>query len=116
MKTLQDLYNEVITNDELKTEFMEAAKDGRTMGFLKAHGCEATEEELAVFLKERTMGELSDDELDNAAGGGCNKITGAEALLSMLGGVFCGIIAAASAIGGHNGQDNDTGGRLCTMD
>ena len=69
MKTLQDLYNEVIANDELKTEFMEAAKDGRPMEFLKAHDCEATEEELSAFLKERESGELSDEELDNAAGG-----------------------------------------------
>ena len=52
MKTLQELYNEIIASDELKTAFAEAAKGGKTMEFLKAQGCEATVEELAAFLKD----------------------------------------------------------------
>ena len=45
---------------------------GKTPEFLKEKDCEATAEELTVFLKNRSNGELSDDELDNVAGG-CNE-------------------------------------------
>ena len=114
MKTLQDLYSEVIANDELKTEFMEAAKDGRPMEFLKAHDCEATAEELAAFMKERTTGELSDEELDDAAGGGCNTSTKIEAAISAIFvGIGCIIGAAISAVDGYVGQKNEDDGRLC---
>ena len=72
MKTLQELYDEIIASEELKAAFVEAAKSGKTMEFLKVHGCEATEEELAAFLKYRSTGEISDEELNNVAGGTCD--------------------------------------------
>lgn len=40
--------------------------------FLKAQGVDATAEEVTDFLKSQT-GELSDEELDNVAGGGCGN-------------------------------------------
>jgi len=108
MKTLQELYNEIIASDELKTAFAEAAKGGKTMEFLKAQGCEATVEELAAFLKDQTTGEISDEELDNV-GGGCNDATGKESAISVAsGGIGCAILAGISA-----GTDIHKGGRLC---
>ena len=71
MKTLQELYDEVMASDELKAAFAEAAKGGKAEEFLKARGCEATAEELTAFLKGQSTKELSDEELDNVAGGGC---------------------------------------------
>ena len=116
MKTLQDLYSEVIANDELKTEFMEAAKDGRPMEFLKAHDCEATAEELAAFMKECTTGELSDEELDDAAGG-CNHAGADDGFISILtAGLYCVGRAIDSAVNGHNGRQNDQESWLCTID
>ena len=73
MKTLQELYDEIMVSDELKAAFAEAAKGGKAEEFLKAQGCEATAEELTAFLKGRTSDELSDEELNNVAGGGCKK-------------------------------------------
>lgn len=68
MKTLQELYNEIIGSEDLKAAFTEAAKSGKVTEFLKAHGVDATAEEVAAFLKGQT-GEVSDEELDNIAGG-----------------------------------------------
>ena len=70
MKTLDELYHEVMADDSLKSEYIEAAGNGGAADFLKAHGCEATEQELEEFMKNGgKSGELSDDELDNVAAG-----------------------------------------------
>ena len=39
--------------------------------FLKAQGCDATEDDLKVFFEEKAKGDkpLSEDELENVAGG-----------------------------------------------
>ena len=113
MKSLQDLYKEIIANDELKNAFLEAAKAGKALEFIKSHGCETTEEELKAFLSKQS-GELSDDELDNASGGGCNSETAYEALMSSVSlGIWCAADAAASAAYGHVGQETPEEGRLC---
>ena len=70
MKTLDELYHEVMADDSLKSEYIEAAGNGGAADFLKAHGCEATEQELEEFMKNGgKSGELSDDELDDVAAG-----------------------------------------------
>ena len=73
MKTIQEMYNEIMANKELKEQFIEAANAGTQEEFLKAHGCEATLEEVKAFLeaKQNEDAPLSFDELENAAGGGC---------------------------------------------
>ena len=115
MKTLQELYKEIIASEELKAAFTEAAKGGKVTEFLKAQGVDATAEEVTAFLKSQT-GELSDEELDNAAGGGCNAATGCEAALSVLTvGVGCafGAIYSAAYDGNYNGQEKADDGRIC---
>ena len=73
MKTIQELYNEVMENQELKEKFIEAANAGKQEAFLKEHGCDATLEEVAAFLKAKSEEDapLSINELENSAGGGC---------------------------------------------
>ena len=113
MKTLQELYKEITASEELKAAFTEAAKGGKVTEFLKTQGVEATVEEVTAFLKSQT-GELSDEELDNASGGGCNENTSDEAGISLASfGFGCAIYAAVSAAAGHVGQQTDTEGRLC---
>ena len=75
MKTLQDLYTEVMASDELKAAFAQAAKDNKVADFLKAQGCDATEEEVNTFLAEKTSDDkiLSKDELDIVAGGTAHR-------------------------------------------
>lgn len=73
MKTVRELYVEVMANDEQKRAFVEAMKADKLEDFLKAHDCEATEEEVREFIEtkaaEDTPLELSEDELERIAGG-----------------------------------------------
>ena len=119
MKTLQELYNEVIQSDELKKEFLEAGKNGKAEEFIKVHGCDATLDEIKAFLEEQAKAdkELSAEELENVAGGTCNDNTAYEMGYSIVTlGVWCAAKAATSAAMGHVGQENDDEGRLCTED
>ncbi len=73
MKTVQELYGEIIASDELKKTFVEAMKADKIEDFLKLHDCEATVEEVREYTEtkasEDTPIELSDDELRQVAGG-----------------------------------------------
>ena len=119
MKTLQELYNEVIQSDELKKEFLEAGKNGKAEEFIKAHGCDATMDEIKAFFKKQTKAdkEISVDELENVAGGTCNDATGGEIVLSILSlSIGCMVGVFVSADKGHVGQQTDEEGRICTRD
>ena len=118
MKTIQELYSEIMASKELKEQFIEAAKAGKQEEFLKAHGCEATMEEVQAFLeaKQNEDAPLSVDELENAAGG-CSPA--AEGIASMVSaGLACAAWAIASAAmkDHHVGQNNKSEGRLCNKD
>lgn len=71
MKNLNELYAEVMADEDLQKEFLEANQDGKIAEFLKAHDCEATLSEIEEFVKNSfgESGELSDDELDNVSAG-----------------------------------------------
>ena len=116
MKTMQELYNEVMADKELKAQFVEAANAGKLEAFLKEHGCEATAEEVNAFLEAKANEDapLSFDELENAAGGECNGKTGTEAAFSVLSlGTACLGMALMSSGSGHVGQEASGEGRLC---
>ena len=114
MKTLQELYTEIIGSEELKKSFAEAAKGGKLADFLKENGCEATAEEIKAFLQEKSNQPLSEEELDSVAGGGCNETTKAEAFLSVVTvGLVCAYAAIDSSKNGHTGQATEEEGRLC---
>lgn len=113
MKTLETLYQEVLASDELKKGLAEAAKAPEGLeAWICAQGCEATAEEIGAFLKEKRAktGELSDDELESAAGGGCNA---GEVALSVYSALVCAVDAIVSAIDDEykRGEDNTL---LCT--
>ncbi len=71
--SLQELYSKVMASEELKRSFAEAAQDkGKLEAWLKSNGSDATAEQVGEFLRSRsgqTGGEISDDELENVAGG-----------------------------------------------
>ena len=118
MKTLQELYNEVIASEELKKEYLEAAKNKNVMEFLKSHSCEATAEDFKTFVIEQTKAnadkELCADELENVAGGTCNDETRKEVGISIFsGGIVCATKALESCFDGSNGQENENDGRIC---
>ena len=70
MKTIEELYNEVMASEEMKKEFL-TLKPEEVEGFAEKHGCKATLDEIKTFLTEKSTasGELSDDELEQIAGG-----------------------------------------------
>ena len=113
MKTLEELYNEVMASDELKKEFC-SLKPEEVEGFAEKHGCKATFDEIKAFMTEKSAksGELSDDEIEQVAGG--KSATAEDVLLTFLAcGVVCGIIAAASAGQSRCGTDIKGEGFLC---
>ena len=71
MKTLEDLCKEISTSEELKKAFAQATKENKVADFLKANGCDATEEEFKAFLTEKAKTDkaLSEEDLENVAGG-----------------------------------------------
>ncbi len=73
MKTVQELYSEVIASDKLKKAFVKAMKANKLEDFLKANGCEATAEEVQEFLEAKAAAdtpiELTDDQLKFVAAG-----------------------------------------------
>ena len=118
MKTVQELYKEIMASEDLKKGFVEAAKDGKQMDFIKEHGCEASAEEIEAFLQGQSEEEraLSADELEDVAGGGCNTATAWERLLSIASiGIGCVVkaIESASEDKAYTGQKDDVDGRLC---
>ena len=105
MKTLQELYNEVLGSDELKKALAEAINGGKVEDFLKTHGCNASKDELIAFAAEQQAksGELPDDALDAVAGGAND----AEMMLSVWTlGIGCAAMAITSAKeNDHRGED-----------
>ena len=100
MKTLQEIYSELLKSEELKKAFSEAVQNKTVEDFLKSPGCDASMEDVAAFLKEQQAktGELADSELDNVAGG-CNDD---EAAISVLtAGFGCAFVAMCSAADGQ---------------
>lgn len=73
MKTLQELYDEVIASEEIKTEFLECANTEEDVtAFLKKYDCPASVDELKAFLNEKVTEEsqkMSEEELQQIAGG-----------------------------------------------
>ena len=115
MKTIQELYSEVLKSEELKKAFSEAVQNKTVEDFLKSHGCEASMEDVAAFLKEQQAknGEVADNELMNVAGG-CG-FNGDEAWASVMGlGVACaGIAIVSAALGGLTEEDKKEERLLC---
>ena len=101
MKTLQELYSEVMASDEMKKEFIEAFKAKEaTEAVLKKYGCEASFEELQAFLKEKQEDdEVVSEEDVKAIAGGRSKLASAMANtgLSVIAPIGCAIKAGISA-------------------
>ena len=100
MKTLQELYTEVMNNDALKAEFLALTTPEQIVAFAAKNGCTATMDEIKSFLEEKSAasGELSDEELAQVAGGkGFNT---KECVLSILtAGIFCVVMVDESLKG-----------------
>ncbi len=77
MKTLYELYNEVVASEELQNEILSMESLEELVTFAAKHGCDTTLDDIEAFLeeKQKAFGELSEEELEQVAGGGwCNFI------------------------------------------
>jgi hypothetical protein len=70
MKSIEELYQEVMEDETRKAEFITAYREGTVGDFLKAHDCDATVEEVEEYVKGQRDEELSLDDLGSVAGGG----------------------------------------------
>ena len=50
MKSLDELYEQISANEELKKEFMKSFKEGYIGDFLKEHGCDAAPMDVLMYL------------------------------------------------------------------
>ena len=97
MKTIEEFYKEILADSDLKAQCAEAIRGGKLDEFLKAQSCAATADEIKAFLdsKNEASKEVSFDELDSTAGGGCAE----DVLCSICGlGVACAAVAIISAV------------------
>lgn len=69
MKTIDELYKEIRTNEALKEEFLQAVGNGTGGDFLKKHGCDASHQDIMDYAKGLGEVELSEDDLENVSGG-----------------------------------------------
>lgn len=69
--TIEELYGKVLADDELKAELAKAAANHTVGEWAAAQGVDATEEELFAYAQAAMQEqELTDDQLDQVAGGG----------------------------------------------
>ena len=73
MKTLQELYDKVISDEELKKEFVNTKGDDEAIqAFLKKFGVEAKTEDVLAFIREKHSDddvEMTVNEIAAVAGG-----------------------------------------------
>ena len=88
MKTLNELYTEVIASDALKAEFLALKTPEEIVAFAKKHGCDATMDDIKTFFeeKQKASGELNEEELEQVAGGKNTTAAGItiDAILSVV--------------------------------
>ena len=116
MKTLKELYTEVMNSEELKNEFLTLKTPEDIVAFAAKHGCTAALDEIKTFFEEKAKatGELSDDELAQVAGG--KGVDWGEAVISCTsGGVVCLVMTLASAAFGRCGTAIKGEGMLCEV-
>lgn len=75
MATIEEVYAQVIADEQAKAQFLEATKTpGGVEAFLKEHGCEEDPKELTRVVgkeHEGVVDALADEELESVSGGGC---------------------------------------------
>ena len=114
MKTLNELYAEVIASDALKTEFLALKTPEEIVAFAKKNGCDATLDDIKTFFeeKQKASGELSEEELEQVAGG--KSVSYDEGMLSAFSaGLLCLLAAFESAKEGRIGTAIEGEGMLC---
>lgn len=71
MKTMEQFYNEIMTNEELYESFLAAVREGKADEFLKENEVEGSAAEFERFFTNKLAdyGELTDEQLEAISGG-----------------------------------------------
>ena len=77
MKTMEQFWSEISTNEELAEKLEQIASEQELEAFLKENEVDCTKEQFKefVFAKAKESGEISDEEL-SAVSGGCGMLLG----------------------------------------
>lgn len=78
MKSLQELFDQIMASDDLKKQYAQSAQNDTLLDFAKSLGVETTLDEIKEFIKEKMNQDtpLSLDDMEAVAGGGavCDMI------------------------------------------
>ena len=69
MKTIEQFFSEIETNDELFDKFITITNDEELETFLNENSVSGTIDEFKALVVEQARGELSDEELEQVSGG-----------------------------------------------
>lgn len=70
MKTIEQFFSEIETNDELFDKLITIKNDAELETFLKENEVEGTIDEFKKLVVAQAKGELTDEELEAVSGGG----------------------------------------------
>lgn len=70
MKTIEQFFSEIETNDELFDKLITIKNDAELETFLKENDVSGTTNEFKKLVVAQTKGELTDEELEAVSGGG----------------------------------------------
>lgn len=87
MKTTEQFFGEITTNDELFEKLTKVTNDAELEAFLKENGVEGTVDEFKKLVVANTRDELSDEELEAVSGGyflGINPIKKGPPVIKLL--------------------------------
>lgn len=85
MKTLEELYNTVMSDRAKMGEFVAASGKKKLSDFAWEYGCKASDEEVRIFFLKKCEGDISDEELEMVAGGNIDFARLFEAVLGSKG-------------------------------
>ena len=102
MKSVQEVFDMIVESDELKAALQKAVENNAVGDFLKAQGCESSEEEFIELLKDEAEArELSVEQLDQVAGG--HTVEYVESVLVWW---TCAIAYTISVSGGEGNKES----------
>ena len=70
MKTMEQFFSEITTNDELFDKLITIKNDAELEAFLKENDVSGTTNEFKKLVVAQAKGELTDEELEAVSGGG----------------------------------------------
>lgn len=95
---IEEAYNKIMSSDELKNKAIDAVKNNKVENFIKEQRLDVTVDQIKDYIKRKQKGELTKEELNMAAGGGCDDCGWSDPVFSIFTiGIGCAYSAALPA-------------------